>query len=101
MLTIGEKKAIRLPYPHPGQQHVRAYARRFNWLAAGRRWRKTTLAVALTVEAAATGGTYIWGAPTFDQVRIGFNETKRALANYGVFNQSRMTVTLPGGGSIV
>ena len=57
MLTIGEKKAIRLPYPHPGQQHVRAYARRVNWLAAGRRWRQTTLAVALTVEAAATGGT--------------------------------------------
>jgi phage FluMu gp28-like protein len=77
------------------------YARRFNWLSAGRRWRKTTLAMSIVVEASSTGGTYLWGAPTFDQVRIGFNETKRALGGYGDFNQGRMTVTLPGGGMII
>lgn len=94
-------KAIRLPYPHPGQQSVRRQARRFNWLSAGRRWRKTTLAMQIAVEAAVTGGTYLWGAPTFDQVRIGFNETRQAAADVADFNQSRMTVTFPGGGQIV
>ena len=92
-----QQRLIRLPYPHQGQQTVIQNAKRFNWLAAGRRWRKTTLAMSIAVEAAARGGSYIWGAPTFDQVRIGFAETKRALANVAEFNLSRMTATLPNG----
>jgi len=86
---------IRLPFPHPGQQKVRSEAQRFNWLSAGRRWRKTTLAMSIAVEAALDGGTYIWGAPTFDQVRIGFDETQSACAGFAQFNQSRMTATFP------
>ena len=77
---------IKLPYPHPGQQHVRQHARRFNWLSAGRRWRKTTLAMSIAIEAAISGGDYIWGAPTFDQVRIGFAESRRALGGVADFN---------------
>ena len=92
---------IKLPYPHPGQQHVRQHARRFNWLSAGRRWRKTTLAMSIAIEAAISGGDYIWGAPTFDQVRIGFAESRRALGGVADFNLSRMTAVLPGGGRIV
>ena len=72
---------IRLPYPHAGQQVVRRQARRFNWLAAGRRWRKTTMAMTISVEAAAAGQTVIWGAPTYNQVRIGMEETRRAAAS--------------------
>lgn len=101
MLTTGAQLKIKLPYPHPGQQHVREYARRFNWVSAGRRWRKTTLAMSIAVESALAGGSYIWGAPTFDQVRIGFSETKRALGGYAEFNQGRMTVVLPEGGEII
>ena len=101
MLTTGVTPKIKLPYPHPGQQHVRTYARRFNWLAAGRRWRKTTLAMPISVEAATKGQTIIWGAPTFDQVRIGFAETKRAMGGYADFNYSRMTAELPTGGKII
>ncbi len=90
---------IKLPVPHAGQRHVLRHSRRFNWLSAGRRWRKTTLAMSIVVEAAIRGGTYIWGAPTYDQVRIGMGECKRALGGAATFNTSRMTadVTQTGG----
>lgn len=91
---------VRLPMPHPGQQWVRSQARRFNWLAAGRRWRKTTLVMAIAVEAALRGKQIIWGAPVYDQVRVGWDETRQALAGVGNFNTSQMTVRLPGGGRI-
>ncbi len=92
---------IRLPYPHNGQKEVRRRSRRFNWLSAGRRWRKTTLVMSLCVESAVRGGTYIWGAPTYQQVRIGFDETRRAAADAAVFNVSRMEVRFPSGGMIL
>jgi hypothetical protein len=57
--------------------------------------------MAISVEAALQGGTYIWGAPTFDQVRIGFAESRRAMGGYADFNLSRMTATLPTGGRII
>lgn len=91
---------IRLPFPHDGQRAVREQARRHNWLSAGRRWRKTTLLTAITVEAALRGGEYVWGAPTFDQVRIAFREAKRAAGTVATFNQSQMTMTLPTGGQV-
>lgn len=56
--------------------------------------------MSIALEAAIRGGEYIWGAPTFDQVRIGFNETRRAAGGVADFNQSRMDVTLPSGGII-
>lgn len=88
--------------PHAGQRHVMRHARRFNWLSAGRRWRKTTLAMSIVVEAAARGGTYIWGAPTYEQSRIGFDETRHALGVLGVPNQSRMSIVVPfTGGQIL
>jgi len=86
---------IRLPMPHKGQRHVIQHARRFNWLSAGRRWRKTTLAMSIVVEAALGGGTYIWGAPTYDQVRIGMEECRRATGGVAHFNLSRMTAVIP------
>ena len=98
---IGVTPRVRLPAPHPGQIYVRQTAGRFNWLSAGRRWRKTTLAMTIVVEAAVTGGTYIWAAPTYDQVRIGFSESRQALGRHAAFNLSRMTAVLPGGGEVV
>src|SRR5215475_14857955 len=86
---------IRLPYPHPGQQTVRRQANRFNWLAAGRRWRKSTLAMAVAVEAAAAGKRVLWGAPVYDQVRIAWDETQYAAAALAVFNQGTMTAAFP------
>jgi len=57
--------------------------------------------MAICVEAAVKGGTYIWGAPTFDQVRISFKEAQRAAGNVADFNLSRMTVQFPSAGEIV
>lgn len=96
-----QRYEIRLPYPHTGQQLVRQQAKRFNWLSAGRRWRKTTLAMAIAVEAAAEGGRIIWGAPVFDQVRLAWEEVRRAATGTATFNQSRMTTVFPGGGEIL
>jgi hypothetical protein len=103
MLTTGENRTntIRLPYPHAGQQTVLREARRFNWLSAGRRWRKTTLAMAVAVEAAAHGKRVIWGAPTFDQVRVGWEEAQHGAAGIAQFRESRMTALFPGGGAIL
>jgi len=93
---------IRLPYPHAGQRAVRNESRRFNYLSAGRRWRKTTLVMAIAIENAIKGKTIMWGAPTFDQVRVGWNETKEACKLAKVeFVQQRMTATFPTGGQIV
>lgn len=66
-------------------------ARRFNWLSAGRRWRKTTLMMSLAVDSVLHGNTFLWGAPTFDQVRIGWNETRHAAGGIFSFKQSTMT----------
>lgn len=83
--------SIRLPYPHPGQIAIRKAARRFNVLSAGRRWRKTTLAMAVAVEAATEGKSVVWGAPTFDQVRVGWDEARHATAGAFTFTQQRMS----------
>ena len=90
-----------LPYPHAGIQTVRKQAKRFNWLSAGRRWRKTTSVMSIAVEAALAGQAIIWGAPTFDQVRIGWAETKHAAAKVATFTQQRMEAVFPSGGVIL
>ncbi len=92
---------IRLPNPHQGQRTVEEQARRFNWLSAGRRWRKTTGAVSRAVIAALEGQRILWGAPTFDQVRIGWNETRHGVGTAAIFTQQRMTAEFPGGGAII
>jgi hypothetical protein len=92
---------ITLPFPHPGQITIREQARRFNWLAAGRRWRKTTMVMSIAVEEASAGKTVFWGAPTFDQVRIGWDETGRACGGIAKFNQTLMSVAFPSGGKII
>lgn len=91
---------IRLPYPHSGQMTVRQQAKRFNFLSAGRRWRKTTLAMSISVEAALAGKHIMWGAPTFDQVRICWKETARAVGDYAKFAQQQMVAEFPNAGSI-
>ena len=92
---------VRLPYPHPGQRTVRRQARRFNWLSAGRRWRKTTMCMSIAVEAALAGQQIVWGAPVYDQVFTGWLETQQAAGNVADFNVSRMTATFPGRGAII
>lgn len=101
MIGAAQQRTIRLPFPHVGQRSVREQARRINVLSAGRRWRKTTLLMTIAVEAALKKIPVIWGAPTFDQVRVGWNESRAALSNIADFKQSTMTCTLPTGGAII
>lgn len=92
---------IRLPNPHPGQIQVRQQAKRFNWLAAGRRWRKTTMSMSIAVEEAVKGKRILWGAPTFDQVRIGWQETRHGVGAAARFTVQRMMAEFPSGGAII
>lgn len=70
---------VRLPMPHSGQKRVWRERKRFNILAAGRRWRKTTLVMPMCVEAALEGATIVWGAPVADQVATAYEETEKAV----------------------
>ncbi len=92
---------IKLPAPHPGQQAVRTQMRRFNWLSAGRRWRKTTLFMAIAVEDVLAGYTDLWGAPTYDQVMIGWEEMRRAVGGVFQFNKTEKTAKGPTGGKLL
>lgn len=94
-------RTIKLPYPHPGQQAVRREARRINILSAGRRWRKTTLLVSVAMEAAIAGKRILWGAPTFDQVRVAWGECRHSSGEVADFKQSTMIMTLPTKGAVI
>lgn len=91
---------VRIPRRHAGQVAVMAEAKRFNWLCAGRRWRKTTLLAHIAVRRALQGGEVLWTAPVYDQVHTGWEECERALAALATFNKGRMTMAIPGRGRI-
>jgi len=57
--------------------------------------------MAIAVEDAIQGLTTLWGAPTYDQVRIGWNETKQAAGGIAQFTMQRMTAEFPSGGLII
>lgn len=57
--------------------------------------------MAIAVESAAKGKTIIWGAPTYDQVRIGFSETIKAANGVADFNLTRMEAVFPNNGRII
>lgn len=92
---------IILPSPHAGQRIVRSEARRLNWLSAGRRWRKTTLGISVAIEKAVEGKHWFVGAPTYDQVRLSWNEAKKACGEVAHFTQMRMEAEFPTGGRII
>lgn len=57
--------------------------------------------MSIAVEHTLEGQQILWGAPTYDQVRVGFEEAKRAASGVAVFNESRMTARFPGGGALL
>jgi hypothetical protein len=96
--TLGAKSTkvnITLPGWHQGQEIVASQAKRFNWLVAGRRWRKTTFCMVISVKAMLNGKTVIWAAPTYSQAMVCFEEALRVFpAGVVDTNLSRMTMTL-------
>ena len=93
--------AIRLPNPHKGQIRVRQEAERRNWLSAGRRWRKTTMGVSIGIEKALEGWPVFWGAPTYDQVRIAWQDAEYACGGNIRFLKSEMTAYFPNDGKLI
>lgn len=57
--------------------------------------------MSIAVEGAAQGQTILWGAPTYDEVRIGWDEAIRATGHIAHFTQQRMTAEFPSGGLII
>ena len=54
----------------------------------------------MAVEAALRGEQILWGAPTFDQCRIGWSEMYKAAGDVASFALGRMEVVFPGGGKV-
>lgn len=98
MTLAAQRATIRLPQPHTGQRIVREQLRRYNFLCCGRRWRKTTLAMAVMVEQAlAQTAEYVWAAPTYKQARRGWTEMQRACEPVVQFHESRFETHFPNG----
>jgi hypothetical protein len=53
------------------------------------------------VESALKGQSIVWGAPTFDQVRIGWGEMRHGVGTAAKFTQQRMTAEFPTGGRVI
>jgi len=92
--------AVTLPKLHDGQNKVRHHPARFRVVAAGRRWRKTSLGVLLCTEVALRGGRAWWVAPTFPMASIGWRMQRKIVRQIpGVQkSESERRMTLPGGG---
>jgi len=92
---------IKLPKPHPAQRRVLRERRRFNVLAMGRRWGKTTLGVRLLKHALNTGRPVAWFAPTYKLLDEAWRETLR-LYELAIIRQDvqQRRLELAGGGSI-
>jgi len=57
--------------------------------------------MSIAVEESINGKTILWTAPTFDQVRIGWDETRHACADKAKFIQQTMTAHMPNNGKII
>jgi hypothetical protein len=70
---------LELPRPHPGQWRVKEMATRFNVLALGRRWGKTTLGEDVLLTPALKGYPVAWFAPTYKLLAEPWRDFKRVL----------------------
>jgi len=92
---------ISLPYPHPGQIYVQQNKKRFNWLSAGRRWRKTTMLMSIGVEEALLGKHVLWVAPTYKQCLVCWEEARKAMQTVAKWHKQEFTADLPTGGRLI
>lgn len=94
---------IRLPRPHAGQRAVLSDTSRFRIVVAGRRWRKTSLAMMACVEYALRhpGARLLWASPVYRQTEVGFRETMRAAGGAVAANKSRMEIAFPTGATLM
>lgn len=92
---------IILRNPHPGQIQVRAEARRFNVLAAGRRWGKNTLGEELITVPAVRGQPVGWFSPTYKNLGDDWRRVCELLAPVVVKKSEQDNrLDLAGGGKV-
>lgn len=70
---------VKLPRPHAGQRRVAYESRRFNVLACGRRWGKTTYGIGRLVAPALEGFPVAWFSPTYKMLAEVWREMSTTL----------------------
>ena len=91
---------IELPAPHAGQRQVLAEARRFNALACGRRWGKSTLGIDRIVKPALEGFPTAWFSPTYKMLLESWRALQEVLEPVIISrNNAEYRLELRGGGS--
>lgn len=92
---------INLPMPHSAQRRVLVGARRFNVLACGRRFGKSTLGIDRLVKPALEGSPCAWFSPTYKMLLESWREIQKVLEPVIVSrNNAEYRLELRGGGSI-
>lgn len=76
-LTDVGQLTVRLPAPHSARSRVTEEARRFNVLACGRRFGKTTLSIDRMAQPALHGAPCAWFAPTFKMLADAWQKAVR------------------------
>jgi hypothetical protein len=93
------RELVTLPPLHPGQREVANNVARFKVLAAGRRWRKTSLGTLMCLERALMGQRTWYVAPTYKMARPAWRELRRLsyqmpkLCRVSLGDQAIYTVT--------
>lgn len=89
------------PTTHLGQDLIHSERKRFNYLFAGRRWRKTTyMSMFMFRKALKHRGEYLWASPTHDQNKIALGYMEKMGGRYISVNRSSMTLTMSNGSII-
>jgi hypothetical protein len=92
---------VALPTPHPAQQQVIDEAARFNVVACGRRFGKSTLGLNRLIACALEGKPTAWASPTYRQMSETWNLLKHILAGIIVDrSEQEHQLVLRGGGSV-
>lgn len=95
-------KHVSLPRLHDAQRSIVRDSRRYNVVACGRRWGKTTMGVRLLIEAALKHGVPVaWVSPTYKMLAEVWRDVAgRTYPACKVINKSQHRLELHGGGII-
>jgi hypothetical protein len=92
---------VHMAEPHAGQLQVIKEARRFNVLACGRQFGKTTLAQQIVVETAVAGKACAWFSPIHKIADLAWDSLKETLRPLTTdLSEQAQQLTVRGGGSI-
>lgn len=92
---------INLPAPHDAQRKVLAEARRFNVLACGRRWGKSTVGIDRIVKPTLEGFPVAWFSPTYKMLLESWRALQEVLAPViTARSNSEYRLEIKGAGSV-